>query len=102
MAGKNTTPNEPPDETPWKRRSFWVKVLAEVRGKPGVWHRVDRLYTKSTASQIASDLRSSHRRESVRVKGVLDGEQWDARAEESPEGPKDQFTIWVKLISGSR
>ena len=95
----NATPNDPPRGDPWKRRSFWVKALSEVREKPGVWHRVDRLYTKSTANQIASDLRSAHRRDAVRVKGVLDGETWDARAELSPEGPEDQFAIWVMLIT---
>jgi hypothetical protein len=91
---------EDPPPTPWKRRSFWVVALEQIRLKPGVWHRADRLYTRATAAQIASDLRSVHRRgaKNVRVKGVLDGEAWDARWELSPDGPANQYAIWVMFL----
>ncbi|NCZ70986.1 MAG: hypothetical protein EBX99_10080 [Acidimicrobiia bacterium] len=104
-SGSGTRPKKakvenPPSSTPWKRRSFWVVALGEIREVPQKWHRVERLYTKSTAQQIASDLRSSHRRQTdgVRVKGILPGERWDARSEPSPEGPKDQYAIWVMFL----
>lgn len=90
----------PPTSVPWRRRSFWVVALEEIRLNPRVWHRADRLYTRATAAQIASDLRSVHRRgaKNVRVKGVLDGEAWDARWELSPDGPDNQYAIWVMYL----
>ena len=98
-SGKEKVEN-PPASVPWKRRSFWVVALEEIRLAPRVWHRVDRLYTRASAAQIASDLRSVIRRgaEHVRVKGVLDGEAWDARWEMSPDGPDNQFAIWVMYL----
>ena len=97
MAEKKAKVENPPAPAPWKRRSFWVVVLEEIRLNPRVWHRVDRLYTRASALQIASDLRSVHRRgaENVRVKGVLDGEAWDALWELSLDGPDDHYAIWV-------
>lgn len=104
-SGSGTRPTRakvenPPDSVPWKRRSFWVVALEEIRLNPRVWHRADRLYTRATAAQIASDLRSVHRRgaKNVRVKGVLDGEAWDARWELSPDGPDNQYAIWVMYL----
>lgn len=104
-SGSGTRPTRakvenPPASVPWKRRSFWVVALEEIRLNPRVWHRADRLYTRATAAQIASDLRSVHRRgaKNVRVKGVVDGEAWDARWELSPDGPDNQFAIWVMYL----
>ena len=104
-SGSGTRPTRakvenPPASTPWKRRSFWVVALEEIRLNPRVWHRVDRMYTRATAAQIASDLRSVHRRgaKNVRVKGVVNGEVWDARCELSPDGPDDQYNIWVMYL----
>ena len=100
---KKATVENPPVPVPWKRRSFWVVALEEIRRNPRVWHRADRLYTRATAAQIASDLRSVHRRgaENVRVKGVRDGEAWDARWELSPDGPANQYAIWVMYLGES-
>ncbi|MGA0877627.1 MAG: hypothetical protein ACO3SP_00765 [Ilumatobacteraceae bacterium] len=96
---RGVTPEDPPDPSGWQRRSFWVMALQSARQHPS-WVRVHRLYTAKTASQIASDLRSAHRRQqnNVRVRGVLPGERWDARWGASPDGPPDQFCIWVRLI----
>jgi len=97
---KSAKVENPPAFVPWERRSFWVVALEEIRLNPQVWHRADRLYTRATAAQIASDLRSVFRRgaEHVRVKGVLDGEAWDARWELSPDGPDNQYAIWVMYL----
>lgn len=80
MSDSQVTVEEPPEVNGWSRRSFWVKALEAAR-KHNSWVRVHRLYTEKTASQIASDLRSVHRREAnnVRVRGIMPGERWDAR-----------------------
>jgi hypothetical protein len=98
---RGVTPEDPPDPNNWQRRSFWVMALESAR-QHATWVRVHRLYTAKTASQIASDLRSAHRRQqdNVRVRGVLPGERWDARWGASPDGPSDQFCIWVRLVGG--
>jgi len=98
---RGVTPEDPPDPNNWQRRSFWVMALESAR-QHATWVRVHRLYTAKTASQIASDLRSAHRRQqdNVRVRGVLPGERWDARWGASPDGPPDQFCIWVRLVGG--
>ena len=43
----NATPNDPPRGDPWKRRSFWVKALSEVR-EP-------RAYLTTTAKHLMID-----------------------------------------------
>lgn len=93
------TVEDPPEVNGWSRRSFWVKALEAAR-RHDSWVRVHRLYTEKTASQIASDLRSAHRRtdNNVRVRGVLPGERWDARWGASPDGPNGQYAIWVRYL----
>lgn len=96
------TVEDPPEVNGWSRRSFWVKALEAAR-RHDSWVRVHRLYTEKTASQIASDLRSAHRRteDNVRVRGVLPGERWDARWGVSPDGPNGQYAIWVRYLGTS-
>lgn len=93
------TVEDPPEVNGWSRRSFWVKALEAAR-RHDSWVRVHRLYTEKTASQIASDLRSAHRRtdDNVRVRGVLPGERWDARWGASPDGPNGQYAIWIRYM----
>ena len=99
MSDSQVTVEEPPEVNGWSRRSFWVKALEAAR-KHNSWVRVHRLYTEKTASQIASDLRSVHRREAnnVRVRGIMPGERWDARWGASPDGPAGQYSIWVRYL----
>lgn len=98
-ADTSVTVEDPPEVNGWSRRSFWVKALEAAR-RHDSWVRVHRLYTEKTASQIASDLRSAHRRsdDNVRVRGVLPGERWDARWGASPDGPSGQYAIWVRFL----
>jgi hypothetical protein len=98
-ADPQVTVEDPPEVNGWSRRSFWVKALEAAR-RHDSWVRVHRLYTEKTASQIASDLRSAHRRtdNNVRVRGVLPGERWDARWGASPDGPNGQYAIWVRYL----
>lgn len=89
-AGENVSRN--------RRSTFWARTFAHAR-RDGGWIRVPRLYTKSTAQQIASDISNAHRRSlpALRTRGVEAGERWEARWEWSPDSSPDDFTIWIRL-----
>jgi hypothetical protein len=56
--------------------------------------------TRSTASQLASDIRRIVLRdpESIRVTGFLPGERWDAVFDNDPADPNvDHFYVWIRL-----
>lgn len=95
----NVIHDEPPPDGPWLRRSFWVRVFESARQETS-WVRANRFYTSSTAAQIASDIRSAHNRDldTLRIRGILAGEQWEARWGVSPECPAGSFVIWVKYL----
>jgi len=60
--------------------------------------------TRSTAAQFASDIRRIGLRDatSIRVKGFLDGEQWDAVFANDPADPNaDHFYLWICLQSAA-
>lgn len=84
--------------TPRKRTSFWVRTFAHARADGG-WIRVPRLYTKTTAQQIASDISNAHRRElrTFRMRGIAPGERWEARWEWHADGMPGDFSVWIRL-----
>jgi len=90
---------EPPNGGHWQRQSFWVLALDDAR-QQNRWVRVQRYYTASTAAQIASDIRSSHRRplDTLRVRGILPGELWTARWGADEKCPPGSFSIWIKFV----
>lgn len=71
-------PMEPP-VAPLKRRpSKWADAFGVARQQWLVWHLIDRPYAKSTAQQVASDIRCADKRGKRRLTGIHDGESWDA------------------------
>jgi hypothetical protein len=84
------------------RRTLWPERLNVGRANAGVWIRVTEPLSRSTASQLASDLRNSHTRNprTMRVRGVLPCERW-----ETVWGPLDdaaeptEFFIWFRLVA---
>ncbi|CAB4890367.1 unannotated protein [freshwater metagenome] len=62
--------------------------------------RVDRLYTRATASQIASDIACAHRRDPAlhRVRGMFAAEQWEAIWAPAENGPPGDHVVWVRLV----
>ena len=82
------------------RSSFWVRTFQMARDR-GDWLRVPRYYTMTTASQLASDIvNASHRDPSaVRMRGILPGEIWAARWGHAPDGPSNDFAVWIKLVT---
>ena len=94
---RHAVPDDPPDMGQWKRQSFWVLALREAR-QHDRWVRIQRLYTASTAAQISSDIRSAHTRDldTLRVRGILHGEHWEARWGSDDKCPPGNFAIWVR------
>lgn len=85
------------------RSSFWIRTfdlarqLAELR--PEEWLRVPRLYTRATASQVTSDINNAHRRPAtVRMRGILDGEVWEARWDDPLHGPRGHFAVHIRRV----
>jgi hypothetical protein len=60
--------------------------------------KVDRLYTQSTAAQLASDIVNADHREAatVRVRGIHPGERWDARWEPAGGNLPGDFVVWIR------
>jgi len=80
------------------RTSFWVRTMQVARERDG-WHRVPRFYTQATAAQLTSDIvNAAHRHpDTVRVKGILPGEVWNARWGHASDAPGSDFVVWIKL-----
>lgn len=84
------------------RRTVWPDRLEVGRANPGVWIRVTEPFSRTTAAQLASDLRNAHTRNprTMRVRGVAAGERW-----ETVWGPRDdatesgEFFIWFRLVA---
>jgi hypothetical protein len=76
-------------------------VFAECRRHPGQWRRLVRTFTQSTAAQMASDVRSSYRRDpdKMRFRGVRANERWDAVWEADPADVSgDRCVMWVCFV----
>lgn len=91
----------PPSVQRPQRRSYWPTVFAEAREIQGEWVRVVKVFGKSTAQQLASDIRNAHRREAdkFRVTGVVDGEIWDAQWGTVNGQEKGRYSLWIRLVS---
>lgn len=80
------------------RTSFWIRTFAAARAQAD-WMLVDRQYTRATAAQVASDINNAHRRAPhQRIRGVHDGERWEAYWEAAPHGPIGDFVIWIRRM----
>ena len=97
----HTIQSEPPSRKPNQRRSPWRVILADSRRLECEWLRVAEPMTRSTASQIASDLRCAHRREpsKLRITGVLAGDRWDAQwANDEADPDRANFYVWLRWV----
>lgn len=81
------------------RNSFWRRAFDTAR-LVGDWHRVDKVYTRSTAAQIASDIRRAHvnGRRSIRTQGIRPGEIWEARWVDTRSGAPGDCEVWIRLV----
>lgn len=80
------------------RTSFWSRSFEAARHVEH-WYRVDKLYTRKTAAQIASDIRRAHLdgRSMIRTKGILAGEVWEARWSAVTNGANGDCDVWIRL-----
>jgi hypothetical protein len=96
--GPLTVKSQPPGKTRQKR-SYWPQVLAEGRLVPGEWIRTSRPHKRSTAQQVASDIRNAHHRDltKTRIRGLLVGDLWETQWGRDPEvSGTDQYFIWLR------
>jgi hypothetical protein len=79
------------------RTSFWLRTFASARLVEG-WYRVDKLYTRKTAAQIASDIRRAHLdgRTTIRTRGIETGEVWEARWNGANNGANGDCEVWIR------
>ena len=80
-----------------KRRSFWQRSFDQAR-LSGDWFRIPKLYTRKSASQIASDIRRSHLRHTKdqRVRGFRSSEVWEAKWQPTTLGAPGDCEVWVR------
>lgn len=84
-------------------RSLWPARLAAGRENPGVWIRLRNPMAKSSAAQLASDLRRAHARDLTkhRVSGLRPGERWEAEHRSATDAPNaSRHYLWFRLVSG--
>lgn len=83
------------------RRTMWPDRLDVGRANPGVWIRVTEPFSRTTAAQLASDLRNAHTRNprTMRVRGIATGERWETvwGSLDDASDP-DEFFIWFRLV----
>ena len=97
-----TTASAPPlrQET-LQRRSRWSEMFAEARTFPGEWRRLIEPMKRSTASQVASDIRNAHTRDLAksRLRGLLPTDCWEAAwgRDETDSNP-DHFYVWLRYV----
>jgi hypothetical protein len=99
MAGY-TVASEPPVQQD-QRRSRWADLFEECRKYPNEWRRVVDPMKKSTAAQIASDIRNAHTRDvkKSRLRGFEAGDMWDAKWGQDPsDKDPDAFYIWLRFL----
>jgi hypothetical protein len=98
---KHIVVEEPPVKQD-QRRSRWVEVFEEARAHKGEWCRISEPLKRSTAAQIASDIRNAHLRdpEKSRLRGFKPGEMWEARWGTHPDKDPDpeHYYIWLKYL----
>jgi len=100
---ERSTPPARPKRRP-STREIWPRRFADARRHRGEWVKVVTPMTRSTAAQLASDIRRIGLRDakSIRVKGFLDGERWEAVfANDSADPNTEHFYIWICLQSAA-
>jgi len=101
MTSSYTIASTPAAEAPRRRRSTWALILEESRKHAGAWRRVADPMSRTTASQIASDLRCAHQRNpaTLRVKGVLPGDRWESRWGHDAAAPDpEKYFVWLRWV----
>ena len=91
----------PPDMQTSSRRSRWTELFEECRSHPAEWRRIREPLKRSTAAQIASDIRNAHHRnlEKSRLRGFKPDDHWEAKWGPSPSDPDpENYYIWLRFV----
>lgn len=85
-----------------QKRSRWAELFAEAREHPGQWRRIVEPMKRTTAAQVASDIRNAHTRDLAksRLRGLLPTDRWEAawgRVEDDDHA--DHFYVWLKYLT---
>lgn len=85
-----------------QKRSRWTELFSECRAYPGEWRRMIEPMKKSTASQVASDIRNAHTRDlrKSRIRGLLSTDRWEAAwgRDDSDTNP-DHYYVWLRYVA---
>lgn len=97
-----TISSTPPTRTSSsQKRSRWAELFTECREHPGEWRRMIEPLRRSTAAQIASDIRNAHTRDlnKTRLRGLLPTDRWDAVWGNDPDdADEEHFYIWLRFL----
>lgn len=84
-----------------QKRSRWAELFAEAREHPHTWRRIIEPMRRSTAAQVASDIRNAHTRDLAksRLRGLLPTDQWEAAWGQVADDPDpEHFYVWLQYI----
>ena len=98
---KYTIASTPPTAPARQKRSRWAELFEECRSVPGEWRRTVESFSKTTAGQIASDIRSAHGRDltKARLRGLLESDRWEAVWGPDPADPNPaHYYIWLRYL----
>lgn len=96
-----TISSSPPSKQDAQKRSRWAELFEECREHQGEWRRIIEPLRKTTAAQIASDIRNSHSRDLTksRLRGFEPGDHWEAVwGQEDDDADKDNYYIWLRYV----
>jgi hypothetical protein len=98
---KYTIASTPPTRAVRQKRSRWAELFAECRSEPGEWRRTVEWFSKTTAGQIASDIRSAHGRDLAksRLRGLLETDRWEAVwGLDSTDPDPSHHYVWLRYV----
>jgi hypothetical protein len=97
-----TIASTPPNRQEAQRRSRWSQLFDECRQYKGEWRRIIEPLRKSTAAQIASDIRNAHHRDlaKTRLRGFEAGDHWEAVWGTDLDNDPDtnNYYIWLRYV----
>lgn len=97
-----TIPSTPPTRKAiTQRRSRWAEMFSEAREHPGEWRRLVEPMKRTTAAQVASDIRNAHTRDlsKARLRGLHDTDLWEAAwGQDDADSDSEHYYVWLRYI----
>lgn len=83
-----------------QRTSFWRRQFNKGRTEPGKWVEVERQYTRSTALQVATDIRGGRRVAGIELGETWEAEAWNADGDDALQGVNWRICIRLSEVWG--